>query len=138
MPAPPGWTKLWTTPPDWNNSVSGADGGAGGVDLGRFVSSIDPAGTSFNAFWYRGWNETNVADGAEPVQVGDDEGYFGTIFPEAGDLFQLWIVYEDGGVELQAAGMSRDQMVVAGDGVERTPGTEEFKITPPPGFEQAP
>ncbi|MGH9192362.1 MAG: hypothetical protein ACRDZ0_07800 [Acidimicrobiales bacterium] len=135
MPAPPGWATLWTTPPDWNTPVSGANGAADVVHLGRFVSTADPGGTNFGAAWYPGWNESNVPQGAEPVQIGDDQGYLGTIAPEAGDLFQLWMVYEDGVVELQAAGMSRDQLIAAGDGVERGPGTEEFTITPPPGFE---
>jgi hypothetical protein len=132
MPAPPGWTTLWTTPPDWNSPVPGADA----VHLGRFVSTADPAGKNFSVFWYPGWDETNVAEGAELVEVGDGDGYIGTIAPQASGLSQLWIIYEDGVVELQAAGISRDELITAGDGIKRTLGTDQFGITPPPGFEQ--
>jgi hypothetical protein len=93
MPAPPGWTTLWTTPPDVDSPVPESD------VVGRFVSTADPAGKNFTVFWYPGWDETNVAEGAELVQVGDGEGYIGTIAPEASDLSPLWITYRDGVVE---------------------------------------
>ena len=101
------------------------------VGLGRFVG---PGGASFNALWYPGWTTDDLPAGAEPVDVADGQAYVGSIAPAAGDLLQLWVAYDDGVVELQAAGMSRDDLVAAGNGVTRRPGTDDFTLTPPPGY----
>lgn len=68
------------------------------------------------------------------VRVGDREGYYASL--TNGTVSELWVVFEDG-VVLRGGSLPRERLIAAGDGVERPPGTEQFKIAPPPGFEQA-
>ena len=102
--------------------------------LGYFVSSGDP-NKHLGVIWYEGWDQSNLPDNAEQVRTNDDgsTSWFGTIAPEAGDLFQLWIVYADGVVELQAANMSQDELLSVGV-VRNSPASGDFTVTPPPGF----
>lgn len=136
MPAPPGWTTVWTTPPDWSQPDPEAADNADAAPLGRLVDPAAPDARNVGVIWYRGWDESDmVPEGAEQVEAGGQTAYVGSIAPEFAEGLQLWIVYDDGLVELQAVGLSRDELISVAAGVHRTPGTEEFELTPPPGFE---
>jgi hypothetical protein len=103
----------------------------GPAAIGRVVG---PGGASYSAIWYPGWTTANLPPATEALTVTDGEAHIGSIAPTAGDLLQLWVVYDDGVVELQAAGMTRDELIAAGNGVRRTPGTDDVALTPPDGF----
>jgi hypothetical protein len=129
MPAPAGWTTVWAGEPETTEPSGPVPQPVG---LGRYVSTTEPA-VNYNVIWYEGWDAGNVAPDAEPVQVGDQAAYVGSIAPEADDMLQLWIVYDDGVVELQSAGMSQDDLITAATHVTRPNGTD-FTVTPAPGF----
>lgn len=136
MPAPPGWTTVWTTPPDWGEPDPEAADNADADPLGRLVDPAAPDARNVGVIWYSGWDESDmVPEGAEEVAVGGQTAYVGSIAPEFEEGLQLWIVYDDGLVELQAVGLPRDELVTIAEGVHRTPGTDEFQLTPPAGFE---
>jgi hypothetical protein len=132
-PTPDGWSREETL------LLPVEDGGTRDGD-GAFIGLFnDAAGGSYNVIWYPHWStatlRASLPDDVEDVTVSDGQAYVGTIAPDATDLLQLWIAYDDGGVvELQASGVSRDDLVAAGNGVHRRAGTDEFDLTPPPGF----
>ena len=129
-----------TVPPSTTTTTAGpieqlVDPGS----LGYFVSSSDP-NKHVAGIWYPGWDQSNFEHdllgnptNAQQVRTNEDgsTSWFGTIAPDAGDLFQLWIVYPDGVVELQAANMSQDELLAIS--VVRNP-DGDFTMAPPPGF----
>jgi hypothetical protein len=131
-PAPQGWDRTEDDPIPSNPEGPITEVEVQATGLGRFVNA---AGASYNAIWYPGWTTDNLPDELEAVQVTDGQAYIGSIAPEADDLAQLWIVYDDGVVELQAAVMTHEELVAAGNGVVRHPGTTDFDVTPPSGYQ---
>jgi hypothetical protein len=132
MPAPPGWTTLWTTPPDWGSpDPEAADDPSA---IGRLVDPTAPDARNVSVIWYRGWDVSTLPEGATEVEVGGQAAYVGSIAPEFAEGLQLWVVHDDGVVELQGVGLSSDELVTIAAGVHRTPGTEEFQLSPPAGF----
>lgn len=47
----------------------------------------------------------------------------------------VWLRYDDGVLGLHGGLVPRDEMVAMARSVHRTPGTTEFTMTPPPGWE---
>jgi hypothetical protein len=94
------------------------------------------AGQHYAGFFYPGWTRDNVVADAEQLTLADGRtAYFGSLIPDAGDMWQLWIMYEDGVVELQAGGMDRDELIAAADRVAWFPGERRLEIFPLPGYE---
>jgi hypothetical protein len=133
---PAGWSVTGTTA----DAIAAAQAPAAPADpvpLSGYARQGRPDET-VNGIWYPGWTEANLADNAEPVTVGDGTrpAYVGSIAPEAMDngLRQLWIVYDDGVVELQSAGPTRDELVALAAGVTRDPATGELSFPAPDGW----
>lgn len=128
-PTPDGWSREETL------LLPAEGGGRRNLD-GTFIGNFHNATADawYGAVWYPGWTRDNLPDELESVTVSDGQAYIGTIAPDASDLLQLWIVYDDGVVELQATRMPRDHLRAAGDGVHRRAGTDEFDLSPPPGY----
>jgi hypothetical protein len=102
--------------------------------LGYFENAA--TGQHYAGLWYPGWTRDNIVPDAEQLTLADGRtAYFGSLIPDAGDMWQLWIMYDDGVVELQASGMDRDELVAAADRVAWIPGERRLEIIPLPGYE---
>lgn len=142
-----GTTQLEGFPP-WelpSGELPKVDLGAVPVDPNRLfvgVAGYVPAGQApsqdiwLYATFYR------KPDMAAEVATGDTrEALSGAEVPADLDVagwypaINVWLRYEDGVLGLHSGMVPHDEMVAMAATVHRTPGTDEFTMTPPPGWE---
>jgi hypothetical protein len=106
-----------------------------GEPVGRVVDPVDPDGRHATVTFHSGTYRDDLPDGLEPVIVRRGSAWLEPVDSAGGGL-RLWVPFHDGLVEVEATGLSTDEVIAVGDGVETAYLPDEgYNLTPPPGFE---
>jgi hypothetical protein len=148
VPAPPLTTTVPAPPvtdPGAPRPVQPLEGGENGLDPGllpTLVAGFEQPGVAPNQeIWLYAtfYPKPDMAD--VPAQGDTREAVAGAEVPAdldtAGDYpaINVWLRYEDGVLGLHSGMVSHDEVLAMALTVHRTPGTRDFTMTPPPGWE---
>jgi hypothetical protein len=144
MPAPPGWTTLEGTP-DSAMPRGGPDGdNATPRPLGQVTDPAAPDVRSAWVTWNPDWELADLGEPAEPperLDIGGREAYLHEnlssidVDDHLHDSDHLTIVFDDGVIDMNAIGLTRDELLRVAEGIREGDGVDEIEVEAPPGFE---
>lgn len=144
MPAPPGWTTLEGTQ-DRAMPRGGHDGdNATPRTLGQVMDPAAPDVRSVWVVWNPGWELADFGEPAERperLEIGGRDAYLHEnissidVDDQLRDVDYLTIVFDGGVIDMNAIGLSRDELLRVAEGIREGDGVDDIEVEAPPGFE---
>jgi hypothetical protein len=148
LPPPEGWGAVWTAGPDAARDpalspdersaleeLGEAPSDVAGRPLGGFARPLGAGG--YEVRWFEGAERPDLPPTGVPVDVGPWPGVLDQV--RDGDatvaIDVLWVLYDDGALRVEGAGLTDDQLVAAAERVTHPTGGDEFSVVPLDGFE---
>jgi hypothetical protein len=133
---PEGW--LTTSPGTEGLSIPEPGGDpetAPGEPVGRVVDPADPGGRHATVTFHSATYRDDLPDDLDPVTIRGTSAWLEPGGGVEGGL-RLWVPFLEGLVEVEATGLSTDEVTAVGAGVETAYLPDEgYNLTAPPGFE---